>query len=641
MRESRHTILGKPAMIQKILAESYNLKLSIHDIKQYLYEIRSGQRFFSINHQKALFIKLLREWEHRSGEKVITATGQSCRLKKGICVTTFGVLSVDWPGLYDTCTGILHEKGWNIYYAKGISLKKKNENLGLVLIGILTEGNEEEADLSSMQDEIISKIHQAAVGTKAKTYLLAEEYKKLEIYSLVIASIEKIYKGEHLEEIIGMNGEAVKYFAARSRDYIENRKVEDIADQIILNYSLIKTTGQGGSAIKLDIKNFETQKEGVFTGLTLAGPASMLHLEDCLKTIELTTPRFLLKHNREFTTQQGISIFRIEFVDSSGHPLSVLEQQRLRSAFSKMVLNKQRDRAQWIESIGGFEQYARAVIPLLVKEAQSTSSTQVYQSVVQATDLYIDFKVIVVVPKKEGIRRKLVIDTVNQLEQTTGFHILSVKPPKSFGDTEVFIIDLRASLTSIENAEIIFKTIKQKVFESLGEFRDFDEGMRTLDVAKLKAIRQRLSDIDKNVIRELYYSIEDFFRVSASGEEIATHIRITLDMIHEIDEKSDELLVSIRQAGIHSHSGEMIPTSTILCLSYPHGKHLLQNILDILEPFDVTLSRLERSGRDILTCRILKDGKALDEKEQQDLIGKINRIPPQKRKKNNSVNKII
>lgn len=597
----------------------YDVDLPPEQIQKYIDDIQLAQQYFPVSEQRALIIKLLIEWESRREEKIITITSEACHIKGGLCVTTFGVLSVDWPGLADTCIGIIHEMGWNIYFVKGISIIRQEEDLGIILIGILTDTEDSHDRIVKQKEILLSKIHQAAVGTRAKTYLLSEEIRKLEIYSQVIAYIEQHYHEDDLEAIIGMNGEAVKYFAARSRDYIENRMVEDIAKQIMRNYTYIKKSHDTGSDLQLIINNFRTKKEGIFTGINVAGPAHLLNLEDCLKTIELTVPHFILKHNREFTTEHGIAIYRIEFVDSSGHALSDLDQNRLKKAFSTMVLNKRRDRAQWIETIGGFEQYARAIIPLLVKEAQSTNKTQVYLSVGHTTDLYIDFKVITVIPKLLRKEKKPFNETVAHLESVPGIHVLRVKPPKAFGETELFIIDLRVSLTSIENTEAIYRTIKEEVYEALGEFRDFDEGMRTIDAMKLKDVRRRLKGIDKNIVRELYYSIEDFYRVGASVYEIIAHIRIALSMIKSIDQKTDNIIILQRQLSVHSKNGKTLPTANLLCISYPHKFALLQKILEVLESYDLTMSRLEKMGWDILICRITRDDKPLNKTERSKL----------------------
>jgi len=605
--------------------KKYKLNLPPQKYSSYIKDIIKSEELFPVHEQFALMLKLISTWEDKKGLKIIAEivdlTVHENSSKKTI--TVLGVLSVDWPGLFDACTGVVHEVGWNISFVKGLSLPGKHDNIGIVLIGIETQDKKTLKKLWEQKDLIISRINQAAVGTKAKTYLLSEEFRKLEIYSRVITYIEKIYKKSDIDKIIGLNGEAVKYFAARSRDYIENRKVEDIAKQIITNYEFTSKVAKSGDTIQLDISNFETKSEGTFTGITVAGPAHLLHLEDCLKTIEYTIPNFILKHNREFTTENGIAVFRIEFVDSSGSALTELEQSRLRHAFSRLVLNKKRDRAQWIESIGGFEQYARAIIPLLVREAEQSSITQVYQSVSQATDLFIDFKLIVVIPSNQDLGRRTITMTVNKLEEVSGFHIHSVKPPKKFGSTRVFIIDMRVHLTAIENTETIYNTIREKISEAIGDFRDFDAGMRTLDSAKLKAVREKLKSVNKNIVRELYYSIEDFYRISAPGDEIADHINIILDMFNLIQKNKKTIPTIMRTTGTLSPSGDFVPSATLLCISYPHQLYLLKPIIELLEPYEVTLSRLEKFGRDILVCRITKDESVLDKEEEKDLLKKI------------------
>ena len=610
--------------IQQAL-KKYELDIPSQTIQQFLEDIQDAQKHFPLSEQRALIIKLISEWDSKK-EKIITITSEACHFENGTSVTTFGVLSADWPGLSDTCLGIIHEMGWNIYFVKGISLNRANENLGIILIGVMTQNKTKFKELFKQSQTILEKIHRAAIGTSGKAFLLSEEIRKLEYYSQVIAYIEEIYQGNDLEQIIGLNGEAVKYFAARSRDYIENRQVEDIARQIIRNYTFMKNVNKSGNTIKLEIINFKTMTEGIFTGVTVAGPAHLLHLEDCLKTIELTIPHFLLKHNREFTTEDGISLFRIEFVDSANHPLVELEQNRLKKAFSTMILNKRRDRAQWIESIGGFEQYARAIIPLLVREAHSTDKTQVYLSVGHSTDLFIDFKVIIVVPISRETIKNFVTKTVNHLEAEPGFHILRVKPAKTFGNTKVFIIDLRVSLLEVEDTETIYRNIKEKVNKALGSFRDFDEGMRTINTTKLKSVRRRLKGINKSLIRELYYSIEDFYRLSASDHEIIAHIRIAINMLKTMDTKDKTLHILSRQIVTSLNNGTQLPTSSLICISYPHQLSLLQNILETFEPYEVTLSRLEKSGRDILICRITMDNKALSDAERKMLVERIKKL---------------
>lgn len=598
------------------LREKTSSPVHIHEMSK---DIKNALRFFPMPLQDSLIVQLMSDWNSIKKKVNIIAKSEVCQVKKKPCSVLFGVLSKDWPGLSNACLGVLHEMGWNVDYVRGFSIQRQKDILGVVIIGIQIISPEQFSRLSSQIPILLEKMQKAAQGSKAKAHLLAEEMRKLEIYSQVITEIEKKYPDNNLEALIGLNGEVFKFFAARSHDYIENRYVPDIAAQIVRNYNFIRTSRETGSSILLDISNFQTKREGMFTGVTVAGPARMLNLEDCLKTIGVTCPDFQLKHNREFTTDSGISLYRIEFVDMLGNPLEETGQNELRKAFSALVLNKRRDRAQWIESIGGFEQYARAIIPLLVREAQHTNKTQVYQSVGQTTDLYIDFKVIVVVPKPGEMKKKLVTKTVNLLESVPGLNILSVKPPVAYENAQVFIIDVRASLFVMENIETVYRSIKEKIHASLGEFRDFDEGMRTLDTEKLKMIRRRIDGVDKSLIRELYYSIEDFFRIGASIDELIAHIRIALDMLKTIEKNDRRIHVLSRQTGPISKDGSMIPKASLICVAYPHDLLLWRPILELLESYDVTLSRLEKSGWDILICRISQFDKALDELELKQL----------------------
>jgi hypothetical protein len=601
-------------------------------IQEILAELDETERRFPDAAQNALIVRLIRDWEQRkTDERMVAITSLECGDGTDTaCTHYFGVLTSDWPGLSNSCLGVIHQMGWNVDYIKAFSISRAGGELGIVLIGIKTDTEEKRQSLIDHSSIIFSRLRQAAVGTGAKAYLLSEEIRKLEIYSQAIAYIEKHYPEPDIEQIIGMNGEAVKFFAARSRDYIENRKVEDIAEQIVRNYTFIKIVHDIPDSIQLDVSNQETRTEGVFTTVTVAGPTRMLNLEDCLKTIALTIPNFSLKHNREFTTNEGVSLYRIEFVDSLGFPLAEPAHARLRNAFSTLVLNKRQNRAQWIESIGGFEHYARAIIPLLVKEARNTKKTQVYQSVGQTTELFIEFKIIVVVPDPTELRKKLVTKTVRAIEDVPGLEIFGVKPPKTYDNAEVFIIDLRASLAILENVETIYKTIKDNIHKAVGEFRDFDEGMRTIDTEKFKSVRRMIDGIDKSLIRELYYCIEDFFRVGASIDEIVFHIRLTLEMLGILEKQEKKIHVLFRQTGPMSAEGTVIPRASLLCVAYPNPQYLLQKILEILENVEVTLSRLERPRWNILICRITFQDKALSEDELGVLTGKILKLDEKK-----------
>ncbi len=604
------------------LHDLFNLSFSNEKIAKDLSNINEALHFFPESIQNALIIKLIADWKSKKTSDIVSVNTEICRTQGGPCIMMFGVLSPDWPGLSNNCMGVINEMGYNIYFVKGFSITIKQNTLGLIILAIRFDSENDYDKLIGKTEEIIKRLKSAAEGSSAKAHLLAEEIGKLEIYSQVIAEIESDYKGDYLDKIIGMNGEASKYFAARSRNYIENRKIEDIADQIIRNFEFIRTSSESGT-IQVCVKNFSTKTEGEFTGMTICGPAHMLNLEDCLKTIEMTIPNFQLKHNREFTTDHGISIYRIEFVDPLGHALANADQKRLEQAFGHLAMNKRRNKAQWIESIGGFEQYARAIIPLLVREAQQTNRTQIYHSVTNSADLAIDFKIIGVIAPGMELPKNFLNHMVNNIDSLPGINIVVVKPARKFGETLLFIIDLRASLAIIENIESIYHNIREKIKETIGEFRDFDEGMRTIDAQKFKSVRQRLDGVEKNLVRELYYSIEDFYRVSATVDEILNMIRAILDLLYYLETRDKEILIRHQQIGTHTKDGKFIAKASLIIVAYPHEFSFIPKILNILEFYEVTFSRIERIGWDLLACMVTKDDRALKGDELEDLSDKV------------------
>ncbi|HDQ44275.1 MAG TPA: hypothetical protein ENN17_02085 [bacterium] len=610
--------------IQEAL-NSYSIALSGEELQSRIDVIKKAQEYFPLDKQRALAIKLMLDWEAHPQRKIITASSEICYVKGGPCVTSFGILSRDWPGLSHACLGVLHEMGWNVYFMKGFSLTHLDTPLGIVILGVRTDDEKVYRQLIGQTSEIEEKLRQAAVQDGGKAVLLNEEIRKLEIYSRVIQEIQRIYLDDDIQEIIGLDGETVKFFAARSRDYLENRRVEDLSRQIVLNFSFIKKARETGSVIQLDITNFETRKEGFFTGVTVCGVSSMLNLEDCLKTIELTIPHYLLKHNREFTTAEGISLYRIEFVAANGGPLCELDQNRLREAFRSLVLEKRRDRAQWIESIGGFEQYARAIIPLLVREAQSTGITQVYQSVGNMTDLFIDFKIIGVIPDKQGFQKNTINELINAIESVRGLHIQNIKPPKRFGKTHLFIMDTRASLAVIDNVEAVYRLLHEKIRENLGDFRDFDEGMRTMDGVKFKSVYAQVKQMDKSLFREIFYSIEDFLRVSAPVNEIAGHIRLVYEILTKMKENGG-ILVQTSSVGILAPSGKFRCQAMLIGIAYPHDRVSLREVLAVFDDFDVTMSRLERGGMDILVCRVTDHDRTPSESQVRELTDSLKHL---------------
>ncbi len=611
--------------IQEILAQ-HKCVLSSKEITEYYQEFENSQKYFPRAEQYALMIRLFEEWKDRADEKILLITTEYSIPKDPNHSVTFGIISSDWPGLSDSCIGVIHEKGWNAFFALGITLNYNDEKLGLIIVSILTQTEREYEELIRQSPEIIQDIRKASVGNSTKMYLLNEEIKKLQIYSSVIDKIEALYHQPDINKIIGPEGEAIKYFAARSRDYIENRDTEEIAQQIITNYQFQHKAHQFKRHMHVEIRNFFTKKEGEFTGITVAGSTNQMNLDNLLQSIERAAPGSLIKHHKDFTTEDGISIHHFEITNNNGSALDELQIKQITAIFKNLDITKRKERQNWIETIGGFEHYARAIIPFLIKQNQSTGQNQVFMSVLQSSESVVDFKILIVLTAREEKMNKIMYQCVNKLDSFPGFYISKIKPPTRHGESEVLILDLTIDLSINKEIEPVYQKVMKVLEESFGKFRDFDEGMRQMDLRNFQGVRNLLSHIKESRLREYYYSLEDFYRITATAEEIAIQINLALEIqtVALSDEKFPIVLwQNVRQDNL---KGSVPYPATIIVVCFPEKVDLLEKILSVFEEYELVLSKLERNERKTLICRLSKNRKALADEEVERLINQIKNL---------------
>lgn len=611
--------------IQEILAQNKCI-LSSKEITEYFQEFENSQKYFPRAEQYALMIRLFEEWKNRVNEKILIITTEYSIPNDPQRAITFGIISSDWPGLSDSCIGVIHEKGWNAFFAIGITLNYNEIKLGLIIVSILTQNEREYEDLNRQLPEIIQDIRKASVGNSTKMYLLNEEIKKLQIYSSVIDKIEEQYRDPDINKIIGPEGEAIKYFASRSREYIANRDTEEIAQQIITNYKFQHKVHQYKRHMHVEIRNFFTKKEGEFTGITVAGDTSQTNLDNLLQSIERAVPDSTIKHHKNFTTEDGISVHHFELTNKDGSALRDLQTKQLNETFKDLDITKRRERQNWLESIGGFEHYARAIIPFLIKQNQITGQNQVFMSVLQSTEHVIDFKILIVLAAREEKMNKIMYQCVNKLDSYPGFYISKIKPPTRHSDREVLILDLTVDLTINKEIESVYQKVKKALEESFGKFRDFDEGMRQMDLRNFQGVRNLLSHIKESRLREYYYSLEDFYRITATAEEIAIQINLALEIqtATDPDEKYPQILW--QKVKLDGLKGSATYPATVIVISYPEKIDLLEKILSVFEEYELVLSKLERNERKTLICRLSKNRKALGEEEVTRLVEQIKNL---------------
>ncbi len=564
------------------------------------HQITDSLNFFPIEEQLSFINELLFLWEQGEEKveilfKVLSKDAGYPRL--GIV----GVVAPDWPGLSQSAIGTIHEKGWNIFRLNGYSFSVKNHKLGVILIAILLEGRSEEEEFLSQKEEIISNIKSVSSGVSSKTSLLSEEAKKLRIYSQVIEEIERIYKEDDIDNLVGKDGEALKFFVARSREYIGERKVEDIAKIIINNYNLVKGVREKKEP-QVIIENLWTQK-GDFTGITIAWYSREIFLEDCLRALDVSVPNYVIKHHKEFTTPDNITVIRIEIVDEDGKPYSQNDMDIIKNNLLKTLTNKRLRVRETQIRVGGFEHYARAIIPLLIKEAKETKKTQVFLSVVNASEFRIDFKIILAIycPMKDSYGYRC----IPYLESIGGIKVYATNPPKQYGDVQVGIFDMSVDMMQFPSIEELYRSIKKGLKEAIGDYRDFDEGMREIDSVKFHEIRKLIPEIGERELREIYFNIEDFYRMNSPANEIAELIRY----IYEILQREEEFTIEDKMISVGKSRLSLIG---LIC--DPAWKPI-DKIFTALKDYEISLIRFERKGKVKIVVEIKKNVKPIEKEE--------------------------
>ncbi|MFN7970774.1 MAG: hypothetical protein U0166_00225 [Acidobacteriota bacterium] len=593
-------------------------------LREFLIEITSSEAFLHPSNELAITAALLDSYlkgVEKDGRRTTAFVEDISKVRMFPHVLFLGVLTRDWPGLADCTAGVVHEKGWNISFLKGVTLRYGGEELGLIIIGIKIEDDLALQAFAADREAFSRDLRQISSHSKAKEILITRNIRRLEIHSQVIERIERMYEGgDDLDRITGPDGEALKFFASRSNAYVLERTVDDLARQIITNYQFVKKVRASGGAVQIDVSNIVTTRERL-TGITVAAFERDLSLAVIFEAVGKAFPGFQRKFNKEFTTADGITLYRVEVCDPRGDPANPETLDRLRKALEKAAVSKRAERARWIESIGGFEHYARAIIPFLVKEQEATQSPQVFIAAGQANEFLQEFKIIMVLPEVPGKADPLP-QFFDAIDGVKGLGIVSTHPPKIMGSQRVEMLDVAADLEAFQEPEEIYALLKSRIAVIIGEFRDFDEGMRRADRTNLERVQALLPECDELVLREFYYHLDDFYRVSAPVDELATLIDLAVSAMGKSVDSRGTLEVQSGAAMVDLGS-DKFKTASLIAVAYPAGRGHLRHVLQILSGYDYTMSKIQHLGTTVLTFRVMKDHRPLPDQDLDNLVGRI------------------
>lgn len=592
----------------KELLRRKHLKLSNRRIRNQLDLIIKSQGIFPKSNQRALLIQLLHIYETTKKKEVIVL--DEPKDKEHPATFVLGVLAEDWPGMSNSILGIVHHKKRNVLFMKGLSLDFEDRKLGIVIMIFQLPSEDQYESFIDEKQQLVKEIKDAARGSTSKYRLLDDEAVKYEIYNKIIKKIRELYHNSELLNIIEESGEILKFVSSRSREYLEERRVKDLA-QLILNNYIYGNMIKSGTAVEIvKIKNLVTRAEEL-TGITFVCKEDHFSIEDFLKTLYHIVPDHIIKHHKSYVTKEGILVYRVEILDRHEMPLDPKLVRSVESELHKMISIACSKKFTKMKSVGGFEHYARAIIPFLREEVKRTGMTQVFINVDRKTEFDIDIKLILVAAKS---RKKRIYALIARLSKISGLDIRSSIPTKiQLNKFEINILKLNVTLAEFSSIKEIYTSINSAIQKVYGDIRDFDEGFREIYIRILNQLLEKLKDVDAALIREVFFNVDELYKIEMSPTVLLELIRACSDSVNaSLATSPDKILVKYR------HLPEF--HRTLMVVSYVQEKRLLGKLIKKLTDVSVYFTNFEWDQRSYLIMILSKDNDELGDERMKDVL---------------------
>lgn len=531
-----------------------------------------------------------------------------------------GVAAVDWPGLATVVLSELHHSGWNLDVLEGFALKSEHVRRGFVITGIRDEDVKRRDDFVSDARRMASLLANLAKGRAGTVSLLSRAAERLEKFEEVREALETLYGQKPVPPgILGEKGELVLFISSRSDEYLAERKASDLAWIIKTNFQLVSMVRTSSGKPQFAIKNLRTTREHL-TGINIAGFERDISFQNCVTALTHAWYGASIRHQRRYTTRDGIISIRMEMTGPSGLSATRAEQTVIKRSLKKLLVSHELEKLKRIYRYGGGEHYARALIPLLIKESESTGINQAYISVVSSTTFEAQLKLILVTGQLDSdAHDNRIIELVGALNSIKGLSVVSFRSPSSYGDIWVDILNITMEREDFAEMEDVYREIKLAIEDNFGQFRDFDRGMRLNDVRQLKEIRDRLVDIPDNVVTDFYYHIEDFLRASVSVDELSEHIRLVYDSVSSF--LNNQMEPEMPTALDIVEDGRKV--ATLICMVSDSDSVGFQHLLEVVREYKVNVSVIEWSGVSAILFRIQKEGKGLEPEALTEVMKKL------------------
>jgi len=586
------------------------------------------------SHYLAIAIELIeRDREHPGGVQ-IHISPKPMKYALGRPSVTFAVLALDWPGLIDSCTGTLHEKGFNIAFCEAVLIDEPDRKVGLIFmeIDVSDEGTFEH--LLELEPEISEALIVRAAEETGKRDLLIMATKKADQYTLIRKELRKIADPSEYPDLFGEKGEAVRFVLARTYAYMTERNPRDLAELIYTNYTFQKKVRETGR-IYAKVRNIDTPA-GQLTGISVAGYEHDLSMGDVFRVIDETVPGYQRKYDKAFITGDGINVFRIEIVDARGEALSSDQQVELERKLMAIEDVPVCDRLS-----PGVELIGRKICPVMLEEERHLRVPQVYMHPHSRSNI----KIVLVT---SGADRGHAFNVIEEINKVPGLEAAMPDPPSlvntGTGEAttvqEIAIIDVWVDfekffgtpkgpyrdeliLTKIEDAIRNTKPIGAKI-------RIFDRTGRQLRQARTEKICSMVSENghDPELARQILARLGDKQIISPTvpDSEILEQVETAIEAIEKwrTGAKTQPSIVWRRvELGATGRGASY----TVLAIAHAPKRNYLPMIIKQATPFGLESSTVvDGSDFTLLMFRLSHQGRSLESVEIENLTRSIEHI---------------
>jgi hypothetical protein len=586
------------------------------------------------SHYLAIAVELMERERKRPGAVQIFMSPNPTKYALGRPSVTFAVLALDWPGLLNSCTGTLHEKGFNITFCEAVIIDEPNQKLGLVFMEIDVAEKEEFEKLLSLEPEIGRALIRTAAQETGKKRLLMSEAQRAEQYTLVVDELKKIADPADYATLFDEEkGEAVRFFLARTMAYLNERSPKDLAHQIYANYTFIGGVRDTGKVYAW-AGNIDTAG-GKLTAISVAGLEHDLSMGDCFRVIDEVAPGYQRKYDKAFITGDAINVIRIEIVDAKGDALSDDQCKEL----TKKLISIQ-DAPMCDRLSPGVELLGRKICPILLEEERKLALPQVYMHPHSRSNI----KVVVV---SSGDDRGHAFELIENITKVKGLEAgmpdpVSTVTTSTNGERtiqEVAIIDVWVDFASFfgtrkgpYNDELILVRIEKAIRKTglIGpRLRIFDRTGRQLRRARSERISSlvRKQGHDPEMARHIIARLGDRLMVSPTiaDKEVLKPVVLGIEAIkewHRHDMTVPILLWGRSETGVTSRGASY----TLLAVVHNPKSEFLPELVKDISPYGLESSTvIDGDDYRLLVFRIAHHGKSLEQTEIDQLSASLQR----------------